>query len=106
MAMTDTAIIPEWTRGDRLEKARELAGLTQEEMAERLDVKRTTLSAWERDDSQPRDVDWVMTRYSEETGVDLAWLYGFRTGSFLQVLTNPDAIQSELPFERHLEPVP
>ena len=107
MALASEPIIPEFTRGDRLAKARDVAGFTQQEMADRLDVKRTTLAAWENDASQPRDVDWVMTRYHEETGVELAWLYGFRTGSFspLDVVTNDDEfIAMTLPFDRHLAP--
>lgn len=103
----DEPIIPEFSRGDRLAKARDVAGLTQQQLADRLGVKRTTLAAWENDTSQPRNVDRVMTRYHEETGVDLAWLYGVRTGSFWtpEVITNPDAIQPPLPFDRHLESV-
>lgn len=107
MAMAE-ATIPEWTRGDRMAKARDSAGLTQQQLADRLDVKRTTLSAWESG-TQPRDLDWVMTRYHEETGVDLAWLYGFRTGSFatpFRVIDNPDAfVELTLPFGRQLTPI-
>ena len=109
MALAEEPIIPVFTRGDRLAKAREVAGFTQQAMADRLDVKRTTLAAGENDASQPRDVDWVMTRYHEETGVELAWLYGFRTGSYstpLEVVTNDaECIAMTLPFARHLTPV-
>jgi HTH-type transcriptional regulator, cell division transcriptional repressor len=42
------------TFGDRMAGAREAAGMTQEELARRLGVKRTTIRAWEDDMSEPR----------------------------------------------------
>lgn len=42
------------TFGDRLAGAREAAGLTQEEMAQRLGVRLTTVQAWEEDMAEPR----------------------------------------------------
>lgn len=109
MALTDTQFIPEWTLGDRLAKARkDGAGLNQEQMAERLDVKPSTLAAWESDRSRPRDLAGIAQQWAEITGADPAWLLGFRTGSFstlLSVVTNPDPLQATLPFDRHLEPV-
>lgn len=110
MAMTDTQFVPEWTLGDRLAKARkDGAGLNQEQMAQRLDVKPSTLAAWEADRSRPRDLAGIAQQWAEITGADPAWILGFRTGSFLtplEVITNPDAVQPSLPFDRHLEPVP
>ncbi len=42
------------TFGDRVAGAREAAGMTQAQLARRLGVKKTTLSAWEQDMSEPR----------------------------------------------------
>jgi transcriptional regulator with XRE-family HTH domain len=46
--------IPAWTFGDRVRKAREQAGLTQAEMAEKLNVSRKTLANYEADHTQPQ----------------------------------------------------
>lgn len=42
------------TFGDRLAGARETAGLSQQELAQRLGVRLTTLQAWEEDLAEPR----------------------------------------------------
>ena len=42
------------TLGDRLQGAREAAGLAQEELAQRLGVRLTTVQAWEDDMAEPR----------------------------------------------------
>ena len=42
------------TFGDRLTAAREAAGMTQESLAKRLGVKKSTLRSWEEDLSEPR----------------------------------------------------
>ncbi len=42
------------TFGDRVAGAPEAAGMTQSQLARRLGVKKSTLSAWEQDLSEPR----------------------------------------------------
>ncbi|WP_112312214.1 helix-turn-helix domain-containing protein [Pseudogemmobacter bohemicus] len=42
------------TLGDRIAGAREAAGLTQEDLAQRLGVRLTTVHAWEDDMAEPR----------------------------------------------------
>ena len=42
------------TFGDRLAGAREAAGLAQEDLAQRLGVRLTTVQAWEEDMAEPR----------------------------------------------------
>ncbi len=42
------------TFGDRMTAAREAAGMTQESLAKRLGVKKTTLRNWENDIAEPR----------------------------------------------------
>lgn len=43
----------EWTLGNRIERARNLAGLKQSELALRIGVSRAVISKWERDVSEP-----------------------------------------------------
>jgi transcriptional regulator with XRE-family HTH domain len=79
----DSRNIPQWTRGDRLRKAREVAGLNQKDMAERFGVSRTTVGGWE-DDAQPTKGITLMEmidQWADITGVDAAWIAGFRIGS-------------------------
>lgn len=71
--MSDT-IIPVWTLGDRLAKAREGAGISVNAMAERLHVARTTISNWEHDRVQPSHS--VIIAYSATTLVPVSWLIG------------------------------
>jgi transcriptional regulator with XRE-family HTH domain len=40
--------------GDRLKRAREGAGITQEQLAERVGVDQVQVSKWERNDTMPR----------------------------------------------------
>lgn len=42
------------TFGDRVAGAREAAGMTQAQLARRLGIKKSTLSGWEQDLSEPR----------------------------------------------------
>lgn len=69
------------TFGDRLAGAREAAGLTQEDLAQRLGVRLTTLQNWEEDLAEPRgnrlqmlagmlnvSLTWLMT--AEGDGLD------------------------------------
>lgn len=60
------------TFGDRLAGAREAAGLTQEELAQRLGVRLTTLQNWEDDLSEPRGNRLQML--AGMLNVSLAWL--------------------------------
>jgi len=60
------------TFGDRLAGAREKAGLSQRELAERLGVKLTTLRHWEDDLAAPRANRLQML--AGMLGVSLTWL--------------------------------
>lgn len=64
--------IPQWTLGDRLRKAREDAGLQQQELADRIGISRRSVSAYESDDSIPRRP--VLVVWALGTGVKLHWL--------------------------------
>lgn len=97
MALAEVTI-PEWSMGERFAKARKHAGLTQEQMASRLSVSSATLAAWETDRNQPRDLPRVAQQWSDITGVDPAWLLGFRTGSFSPLVGLTSNPAPELPF--------
>jgi transcriptional regulator with XRE-family HTH domain len=67
-------LIPEWGFGDRLRKARMVAGLKQEDIAVEFRVTVVAVSKWELEKSRPQDVFGTAERYSELTGVDYDWL--------------------------------
>lgn len=57
---------PEWTLGERLAKARKVAGLTQEQMARELGIKESTLAAWEVGRNQPRKMMDTAVEYRDD----------------------------------------
>lgn len=57
---------------DRLRLSRERAGLDQEELAERLDIVRATVSNYERGISIPKAP--MLAAWALATGVDMDWL--------------------------------
>lgn len=67
-----TALIPDWTLGDRLAKARETAGVTVQEMADHLAVSRNTVSNYEH--GRTRVTRAVVFAYADLTGVSVQWL--------------------------------
>jgi transcriptional regulator with XRE-family HTH domain len=76
--MAETSTETRWyaadvaTFGDRLAGAREAAGLTQEDLAQRLGVRLTTLQNWEDDLAEPRGNRLQML--AGMLNVSLAWL--------------------------------
>lgn len=70
--LTSTALVPAWTLGDRLRKAREAAGLSQGDLSTAIDVSRRAISNYELGNYQPKRpviLSWAMC-----CGVDVAWL--------------------------------
>lgn len=67
-------MIPTWTRGERMAKARVLAGLDQEQMGLLLGVSDTTISSWETGKRQPRQMMTVFSHWARITDVPLWWL--------------------------------
>jgi transcriptional regulator with XRE-family HTH domain len=61
---------------DRLRKARLVAGLTQEEFAEKLDVKPAAYSHWEAARNTPRKLVAVAQRIEMLTGIPATWMLG------------------------------
>lgn len=68
-----TAIVPIWTVGDRLTKAREFAGLTQAQMADELRVSRRSIVRHETSSAPPRS---IVLAYASVTKVPVGWLEG------------------------------
>lgn len=62
--------LPVWTVGDRLAKARVFADLTQEQMAQQLDIGRRSIVRYESSGSPPRA---IVLAYSAVTRVPLWW---------------------------------
>lgn len=60
------------TMGDRISAARENAGLSIKELAERLGIRVKTLNGWEADEREPR-ANYLRT-LSGVLGVSLIWL--------------------------------
>jgi len=65
-------IIPTFTMGDRLAKARNVAHISSSDMANELGVSRGTVYNYEADRTEPPV--HVVKRWSEVTGVPVTWL--------------------------------
>jgi transcriptional regulator with XRE-family HTH domain len=74
MQMNQEAAVPEWTLGDRMKKAREHAGLSQAELADKIGVSMSSVSRYEIDKTLPGRP--VLLSWALCTGVDLDWLMG------------------------------
>lgn len=77
------------TLGDRLAAARDAAGLTQGDLAQRLGVRVKTLRDWENDVSEPRANRLQML--AALLGVSLRWLLTGEGGD----VVHPDSEQHE-----------
>lgn len=64
--------IPEWTLGDRLRKARLMAGLEQQEFADELGISRGTVHNYEMDRTRVKRP--FLLAWSMRTGVPMEWL--------------------------------
>jgi DNA-binding XRE family transcriptional regulator len=71
-----TGIVPQWTVGDRLRKARELVDLDVKQFAVEIGVSRNTIHKYEHLDEPPRTL--VLRAWALRTGVNPEWL---RTGA-------------------------
>jgi transcriptional regulator with XRE-family HTH domain len=70
--MQESRIVPEWTCGDRMRKAREHAGLKQSDLSPAAGISRTSAVAYESGQSLPGRkvlITWAMV-----TGVPVEWL--------------------------------
>lgn len=71
-------------------KARKLAGISQEELAVRMNVRVRTIQRWETGSNEPQVSS--IAAYAEQTGVTLAWLVGAVDGDVPQLST--DAVEA------------
>ena len=65
-------MVPTFTMSDRLRKARECAGLGQQELADAMGVDRKTVGNYEGEKVEPRKI--VLNAWALATGVDRQWL--------------------------------
>jgi transcriptional regulator with XRE-family HTH domain len=68
---TDTTTVPEWTLSDRLQKARNYAGLTQSELAHQLGAGTKTVIRYENGEAAKRS---TLIAWAVVCGVDPQWL--------------------------------
>lgn len=68
---TDKPLIPVFHVGDRLAKARELAGITQTEFGDAIGASRATVSRWERGLGVKKS---TILLYAMRTGVPSEWI--------------------------------
>lgn len=67
------AVVPEWTLGDRLRKAREFRGWKQADMADYLETSVNTVTGYEKDRVKPKRV--VINAWADACGVRRHWLH-------------------------------
>lgn len=70
----ENAVIPEWSLGDRLRKAREHAGLSQTRLGAEIGVSLASVMRYETGKNIPRRP--VLLLWALATGIDLNWLLG------------------------------
>jgi len=85
-------LIPEWTLGDRLRKARMMTGMTVAEFAERIGVSDRTINNAEGDRRTVRKI--TLNAWALATGVSARWL---ATGEGQPTTTPPNGGQPTTP---------
>jgi transcriptional regulator with XRE-family HTH domain len=73
-AHRDSDRVPVFSLGERIRKAREDAGMSQQQFADELGIDRKTVGNWEADRNQPRYRDLMLI--SSVADVSLEWLAG------------------------------
>lgn len=72
MTVSVAGVIPQWTVGDRLRKARELTGLERGDFAGEIGISRNTVTNYEHDKVEHRVV--VLRSWALRCGVSQHWL--------------------------------
>lgn len=70
--LTGVGVVPTWTLGDRLRKAREVAGMSQADLARATGISQRSVSSYENGTYSPRRpqvLSWALA-----TGVQMDWL--------------------------------
>lgn len=90
-------VVPEWTLSDRLEKARDTAGLSREEMAELMATTVKSIWNWENGVTPRGDLVAFVQRWADATRVPVSWLLGLRSSSWIG--RRPGQIDDQLMFD-------
>lgn len=80
---TTTAVSLEWDMADRMRKAREVAGLSQTDMAARLSIARSSVVNYERRHTTPLPA--IRKAWADACGVSDDWI---RTGTSIHENTD------------------
>lgn len=95
--------------GERIRKARRAAGLTQDELAERVGVRAGTILRWENGHQEPRGRR--LQAIADATGKSVAWLQTGHDGNTVRALINgvwvegaPDVLLEALERSGHAPP--
>ena len=83
--MTVSTVIPVWTQGDRMRKARQLTGMSTLEFAREIGVSQKTVNNAESDSHVVRKI--VLNAWSLATGVPVEWI---QTGQYAIRDSNPE----------------
>lgn len=70
--------IPQWTFAERARKVRRDMGLTQQQMADQLEVGLKAYSAWESGKNSPENITAIAVRFEGISGVPRTWFLGWR----------------------------
>lgn len=62
------------TLGERIKQARKVAGISQEELAQKIGTRQSQVTRWETDQAEPRIS--FLKKITETTGVPLSALMG------------------------------
>lgn len=88
-------VIPAWTFGDRIRKARGIAGMTQAEFAVAINVSEASLAQWETDRARPRELLDVAKRVDGLTDIPAQWLLGLSLLPRLDSNQEPSGLRSQ-----------
>ena len=70
--VTFSGFVPQFGLSDRVRKAREVSGMAQQELADKIGMSRGGLAKIEQGRSEPRRTTLIAVAFA--TGVDLQWL--------------------------------
>lgn len=77
MTATSPVELPQWTFADRMRKIRrDVLGVEQAELAEKLGVTRQAYAAWEAGRNEPRSILAIAKKVELMSGVPAAWVLG------------------------------
>lgn len=69
--------IPQWTFAERARKVRRDLGLTQQQMADQIEVGLKAYSAWESGKNSPEDIAGIAVKFEGVSGVPRTWFLGW-----------------------------